>query len=78
MRRGIDDRPEGSTTMTEASAEEYNPEDFNNDNEGVGGGYTTCPRDRRQWRRRHWLNDGPDELAMTTERLFYLLSCRYQ
>ena len=37
-RRGIDDRPEVSTTTAKASAEEDEPKDFNNDNIGVGRG----------------------------------------
>ena len=51
-RQGINDRPEGSTMKTEASAEEDEHEDFNNNNGGVGEGQTTRPRDHRQLRRR--------------------------
>ena len=52
--------------MTEASEEEYDQEDYNNDNEGVGGGYTTRPRDWRQWHRQQRIDDGPVVFTMTT------------
>ena len=37
-RQGIDNGPKESMTMTEASEEEDKHEDYNNDNECVGGG----------------------------------------
>ena len=65
--RGIDDGSEESTTITEASAEEDEHKDYKNNNRGVGGGRTTCPRDRRQLRRRQRINNRPGLLATTME-----------
>ena len=36
MQRGIGEGTWGSTTTLEGSAEEYDNEEFNNENEGVG------------------------------------------
>ena len=47
---GLDKRPEEYMTTMEALAEEDEHKDSNNDNRGVGRGYTTRPRDRRQLR----------------------------
>ena len=43
-RRGLDNGPEESTTMTYASKAEYEHEDNNNNNRCVGGGEITRPR----------------------------------
>ena len=60
-------------TMTESSAEEDEHKDYNYNYRGVGGGYTTRPRDWRRRRRCQRLDDGNGGLAMTMECLFSLL-----
>ena len=50
--------------------------DFNNDNGGICRVYMTCPRDRRQQRRRQQLNNRPNGLETTAECWFSLLFCR--
>ena len=43
-RRLLDDGPKESMTTTEVSAEGDEHEDYNNNNGGIGRGYTTRPR----------------------------------
>ena len=56
--RGLDNGPEEYMTMTKSSVEEDEHEYFNNDNGGVGRGYTTRPRYQRQRLMRQRLDDG--------------------
>ena len=65
--QGICDAPEGLEITTEAKWDQLQAQGIYDNNEGVGGGQTSRPRDRRQQQRRQKIDDGTGGLSKTTK-----------